>query len=98
MRCYFVRAGHIAGVEMLTGLSDKDAIAKALLLFSERRPHFDEVEVWDQTRFIFRHPDADKKPGVDPRRVPTPDDGTRQAASKAAHAVSDAQRRHRGHI
>ena len=34
----FVRAGHIAGVEMLTGLSDEDAIVKAHLLFSERKP------------------------------------------------------------
>ena len=38
MRCFFVRAGRIVGVEMLTGLSDEDAIAKAHLLFSERGP------------------------------------------------------------
>jgi hypothetical protein len=59
MRCYFVRAGHIAAVEMLTGLSDKDAIAKAHSLFSERKTQFDGFEVWDQTRFLFRHPDPD---------------------------------------
>ena len=31
MWCFFMRAGRVAGVEMLTGLSDKDAIAKAPL-------------------------------------------------------------------
>ena len=64
MRCYFVRADHLAGVEMLTGLSDKDAIAKALLLFSERSPHFDGVEVWEGTRFVFTHPPVAEKPEV----------------------------------
>lgn len=44
---------------MLTGLSDKDAIAKAHSLFSERKTQFDGFEVWDQTRFLFRHPDPD---------------------------------------
>ena len=47
--------GDIAGVEMLTGLSDRDAISKARLLFSEGRIPFDSYEVWDQTRFVFRH-------------------------------------------
>ena len=69
MRCYFVRAGRIAGVEMLTGLSDKDAIAKAHSLFSERKTQFDGFEVWDQTRFLFRHPDPDAS-------TPQPGDGT----------------------
>ena len=62
MRCYFVRAGHIAAVEMLTGLSDKDAIAKAHSLFSERKTQFDGFEVWDQplTRSpLLRRPDPD---------------------------------------
>ena len=58
-RCYFVRAGRIAGVEMLTGLSDKDAVAKAQLLFSERKTHFDGFEVWEGARFVMRHPEAD---------------------------------------
>ncbi len=56
MRCYFLIDGHIAGIEMLTGLSDRDAVTKARLLFSERRIPFDGYEVWDQTRFVFRHP------------------------------------------
>jgi hypothetical protein len=56
MRCYFLIDGHIAGVEMLTGLSDRDAVTKARLLFSGRRIPFDGYEVWDQTRFVFRYP------------------------------------------
>jgi hypothetical protein len=39
--CFFARASRIAGFEILTGLSDKDAIAKAHLLFSERRDYCD---------------------------------------------------------
>jgi hypothetical protein len=60
MHCFFMSAGHIAGLSAsLAGLSDQDAIAKARLLFSERKTLFDGFEVWDQTRFIFRHPDPD---------------------------------------
>ncbi len=44
---------------MLTGLSDKDAVAKAQLLFSERKTHFDGFEVWEGARFVMRHPEAD---------------------------------------
>jgi hypothetical protein len=29
MRCFFMRSGHIAGVEELPGLSDEEAVAKA---------------------------------------------------------------------
>ena len=56
MQCYFLLDGHIAGIEMLTGLSDRDAISKARRLFSEGGIPFDSYEVWDQTRFVFRHP------------------------------------------
>jgi hypothetical protein len=40
MRCFFLCNGHIAGVEMLSGLSDQEAIAKAHTLSSKRKgPH-----------------------------------------------------------
>ncbi len=67
MRCFFLRAGHIVGVEMLTELSDQDAIATAHLLFSERRTKFDGFEVWDGARIVIRHPDplaAEPEPGA----------------------------------
>jgi hypothetical protein len=79
MRCYFLIDGHIAGVEMLTGLSDRDATAKARLLFSERRIPFDGYEVWDQTRFVFRHPNnpyVETPAPIDRGQPPLTDDRT----------------------
>jgi hypothetical protein len=67
MRCYFLREGHIAGIEMLTGLSKQDAIAKAHMLFSEHGHRFDGFEVWDRGRVVIRHPDpfaAEHQPGA----------------------------------
>jgi hypothetical protein len=58
MRCYFLRGGRIAGVEILPlGLSDEDAIARAHTLSSKRKGPFDGFEVWDGARFVFRLPD-----------------------------------------
>ena len=60
MRCFFLRNGHIAAVEMLPDLSDQEAIAKAhKLFFLERHGQFEGFEVWDCTRVVFRHPDPD---------------------------------------
>jgi hypothetical protein len=57
MLCYFLRDGHIAGVEMLPlGLSDEDAITRAHTLSSKRKGPFDGFEVWDRSRFVFRLP------------------------------------------
>jgi hypothetical protein len=58
--CFFLRAGHIAAVEMLPDLSDQEAIAKAhKLFFLDRRGQFEGFELWDRTRVVFRHPDPD---------------------------------------
>jgi hypothetical protein len=55
MRCYFLRDGHIAGVEVLPlGLSDEDAIAKADAVAAKRKGSFEGFEVWDRARFVFR--------------------------------------------
>jgi hypothetical protein len=57
MWCYFLLHGHIAGVEVLPlGLSDEDAIERALILLSKRKGAFDGLEVWDGARFVFRQP------------------------------------------
>ncbi len=65
MRCYFLRGGRIAGVEILPlGLSDEDAIARAHALSAKRKGPFDSFEVWDHARFVFRRPPAAEKPGV----------------------------------
>ena len=51
--CYFLRDGHIAGVEMMSfGLSDEGAIARAHVLLSKRRGPLDGFEVWDRARFV----------------------------------------------
>jgi hypothetical protein len=56
MHCFFMRAGHIAGLSVsLAGLSDQDAIARAHLLYSERTAGFDGFEVWDRARMVIRH-------------------------------------------
>lgn len=76
MRCYFLRGGRIAGVEILPlGLSDEDAIARAHTLASKRKGPFDGFEVWDRARFVFRRPPAASTPeGRPPRGDPSPHD------------------------
>ena len=60
MRCFFLRAGHIAAVEMLRDLSDQEAIAKAhKLFFLERRGQFEGFETgiapaWSSDILILR--------------------------------------------
>ena len=56
MQCYFMRDGHIEAIEELPGLTDKEAIAKAHALFSERKQHFEGFELWDRARVLIRHP------------------------------------------
>jgi hypothetical protein len=56
MRCYFIRGGHIEGVEELPGFSYEEAAARAHALFSERAHLFEGFELWDRTRFLMRHP------------------------------------------
>ena len=70
MQCYFMRAGHIEAVEELPGLTDEEAIAQAHALFSTRRHAFEGFELWDRTRVLIRHPEAQaaNSPGVWPLR------------------------------
>ena len=57
MRCYFLRDGHIAGVEVLQpGISDEEAIARARTLAAKRKGPLDSLEVWEGGRFVFRAP------------------------------------------
>ena len=62
MRCYFLRGGHIVAAEELTGVSDKEVIEKAHVLFSERENPVGAFEVWDQTRVIITHPPIAQEP------------------------------------
>jgi hypothetical protein len=56
MRCFFIRGGDVVAAEELTGLSDEEAIAKAHVLFSERKNLFEGFEVWDLARKLIAHP------------------------------------------
>lgn len=55
MRCYFMRRGHFAAVEVLVDLSDETAIGQAEALFEERKQEFEGFELWDGTRLVHRH-------------------------------------------
>ena len=56
MRCYFMRRGHIEAVEVLTVLSDEDAMEQCRQLFKERSERFEGFEVWDRNRYVYRYP------------------------------------------
>jgi hypothetical protein len=56
MRCFFIRGGHVVAAEELAGMTDEEAIAKAHVLFSERKNHFEGFEVWDKARMLWGHP------------------------------------------
>jgi hypothetical protein len=56
MRCYFMRGGHIAAVEILDVKSDEEAVEKCVALFEEQKSKFEGFEVWDRTRKIAEGP------------------------------------------
>jgi hypothetical protein len=56
MRCFFLRAGHIAAVEILDVKTDGEAIEKSKALFEERKAKFDGFEVWDLSRKLAEGP------------------------------------------
>ena len=56
MRCYFMRGGHIAAVELLNAKSDEEAIEQCRALFEERKSKFEAFEVWDHARKIAHGP------------------------------------------
>jgi hypothetical protein len=59
MRCYFMRGGHIVGVEAILNLSDDESVKRAWQLFIEKQKaeyHFDGFEVWELSRMVFQYP------------------------------------------
>ena len=61
MRLYFMKGGHISGVEAdaLQGLSDEQTIEKGRELFAAREDQFDGFEVWQGTRMVIQEPPPD---------------------------------------
>jgi hypothetical protein len=74
VRLYFMKGGHIAGVEAdaLQDLSDQQAINKARELFAARKDEFDGFKVWQGARMVIQEPPPDDKPPVSKPRCPGP--------------------------
>jgi hypothetical protein len=56
-RCYFLKAGHIVSVEVLTDChDDAEASGMAMMILAERNQYdFDRAEVWDEGRKVSQH-------------------------------------------
>jgi hypothetical protein len=55
MRCFFLRDGHIAAVELLPqGLDDAEAVERSRQMFEERtrESRYEGFEVWDMARVV----------------------------------------------
>ena len=63
MRCYFMKDGHIAGVEYLIQTDDEERVSEAHKIFNTKgKPRgADGFEVWDGPRFIYRYPENGSK-------------------------------------
>jgi hypothetical protein len=55
MRCFFLRLGHIADVEVLSAATDAEAVEQAKALFELRGGRYDGFEVWELGRIIYRY-------------------------------------------
>jgi hypothetical protein len=82
MRCFFMKNGHLAGVEALAGMSDEDH-QKSHELFAARKGEFVGFEVWELARMLIQHPA--------PESIGSPDrsesDG-RNSGISSSHPVS----------
>ena len=65
MRCYFMRNGHIASVEILDGITDDiSAIKLGSSAFLKRLgERFDGFEIWERDRMVFRYPEDENQSG-----------------------------------
>jgi hypothetical protein len=61
MRCYFMRGGRIANVELLEKGSDDELIQQALAAFERHTDQaYDGFEIWAEKRFVYRYTAATK--------------------------------------
>ena len=60
MRCYLMRNGHIAAVEILKETDDAKCIieAKTHFVADGHKYEADGFEIWDAARFVYRFPEA----------------------------------------
>lgn len=94
MRCYFMRNGHIASVEVLEGVTDDAAAIKlgSASFLKRLREGFEGFEIWERDRIVFRYPedenqtDPASQDGKTPARpAQSGKKGSTQAAFCAAH-------------
>lgn len=59
MRCYLMKKGHIAAVEILTAGPDEKLVHEAHAHFERRTKEelFDAFEVWDAARRVYSWPE-----------------------------------------
>jgi hypothetical protein len=58
LRCFFLKQGHIAAVEILPGLSQEQAVDKSRELFAARKDQgqYEGFEVWEEARMVIQYP------------------------------------------
>lgn len=88
MRCYFMRNGHIASVEILEDVTDDAAAIKiGGAHFARRRDEgFEGFEIWERERVVFRYPEDENR--TDPtagkaKSTPRPLPRSKKASSQA---------------
>lgn len=59
MRCFLLRKGHIAAVELLEAGPDEELVRQAHTHFERRTREnpFDGFEVWDRARHVYSWPE-----------------------------------------
>jgi hypothetical protein len=65
MRCYLMKGGHIAAVEILENCPDDYSAIRAAseCFFKREREGFEGFELWDRQRLVHRYPDPDNLEG-----------------------------------
>ena len=89
MRCYLMRNGHIAAVELLDPVTDdSEAIKQGSARFLDRvREGFEGFEIWERDRIVFRYPEDENQADPtnngksSPRSTPQSKKGASQALS-----------------
>jgi hypothetical protein len=62
VRCYFMRDGHIAGIEMLPRTVGPRRSREGPQAVFKAQGRIDGFEVWDGARLVIRHPLTRTKP------------------------------------
>jgi hypothetical protein len=88
MRCFFIRGGHIAAVELLPDLTDEEAVKQCREMFEARRAdkEYDGFEVWNLSRRIAQFPAVGEFSGGPERPAPSGLDSSTPTDARAAGA------------